>query len=105
MVGLLTDSRGFGIFDIYDFLLTIDYWVIWIPDYDIRGQARLGWLALSPCCAAAYDMQNEMLCLPAGKYMGILTLLQTIVNKKMNRKALFLAAPIVDGGGLYASFP
>jgi len=26
----------------------------------------LGWLALSPCCAAAYDMQTEMLSSPAG---------------------------------------
>ena len=37
-------------------------------------------LALSPCCAAAYDMQTEMssspaggLCLPAGKHTCILT--------------------------------
>jgi hypothetical protein len=27
-VGFLTESRVFGIFDIYDFLLTIDYWLI-----------------------------------------------------------------------------
>jgi len=26
----------------------------------------LGWLALSPCCAAAYDMQTEMSSPPAG---------------------------------------
>jgi len=42
-------------------------------------------------------MQTEMsssptggLCLPAGKHVGILTVFQTIVNKKMTKKALFL---------------
>ncbi len=40
----------------------------------------LGWLARSPCCAAAYDMHTEMsssptggLRLPAGKHTIILT--------------------------------
>jgi len=48
---------------IYYLLLIIDY----LPF------KNLGWLALSPCCAATYDMQTEMssspaggLCLPAG---------------------------------------
>jgi hypothetical protein len=44
-------------------------------------------------------MQTEMpssptggLCLPTGKHAGILTLFQTIVNKKMDKKHFFLAA-------------
>ncbi len=43
------DSRGVGIFDIYDLEFT-----------------NLGWLALSPCHSVAYDMQTEMSSLPTG---------------------------------------
>jgi len=43
------DSRGVGIFDIYDLEFT---------------NMRL--LALSPCCAAAYDMRTEMSSSPTG---------------------------------------
>jgi len=57
----------------------------------------MGLLALSPCCAAAYDMQSEMssspaggLCLPSGKHAGILTYYQIIINKKITKQALFL---------------
>ena len=45
-------------------------------------------------------MQTEMsssptggLCLPAGKYTGILVKFQTIVNKKMLKNELFFALP------------
>jgi len=84
---------GFGgheeILLIYYLLLIIDY----LPFTNMRL------LALSPCCAAAYDMQTEMsfsptggLCLPSGKYTGILTQFQTKVNKKTVKKHFFLAA-------------
>jgi len=79
--------------------LDIGCWLIWIPDYDLRGKVWLGLLVLSPCCAAAYDMHTEMsssptggLCLPAGKHMGILIYFQTMSTKKTNKKALFLDA-------------
>jgi len=58
----------------------------------------LGRLALSPCCAAAYDMQTEMsssptggLCLPAGKHARIITYYQTEVKRKWPKMNFFLA--------------
>ncbi len=49
----------------------------------------LGWLALSPCGLATYDMQTEMsslptggLCLPFDKHEGILTYFQTMSTRK-----------------------
>jgi hypothetical protein len=56
-------------------------------------KSDLGLLVLSPCCAAAYDMQTEMsssptggLRLPSGKHTSILTDIQTIVNKNIGKK-------------------
>ena len=55
-----------------------------------------GWLARSPCHAAAYNMQTEMSSSPtggfrlsAGKHTSILTDFQTKVNKKMKKKCTF----------------
>jgi len=45
----MVPSKEGRIFDIYDLEFT-----------------NLGWLALSPCCAAAYDMQTEMSSSPTG---------------------------------------
>jgi hypothetical protein len=60
------------------------------------GFKNLGWLALSPCCAAAYDMQTEMsssptggLCLPAGKHAGILTFFKHKSTKKRPKNNFF----------------
>jgi len=70
-----------------------------MPDGTIKFD--LGLLALSPCCAAAYDMQTEMssspagvLRLPAGKHEIILTHYQTTVNKKMSKKNFFMSCPV-----------
>jgi len=42
------------------------------------------------CGSPLYLSPTGGLCLPAGKHAGILTLFQTIVNKKMNKKHFFL---------------
>jgi len=75
------------------------HWLMVIGSWFIVHGSLVNWLgrlALSPCGLATYDMQTEMssspaggLCLPAGKHTGILTLLQTIVNKKNGQKATF----------------
>ena len=81
--------------------LLLIYYLLLIIDY--LPFTNLGRLALSPCCAAAYDMHTEMLpspagglCLPSGKHTGILTYFLTIVNKKMTKKQLFLARPLTS---------
>ena len=56
----------------------------------------LGRMALSPCCAAAYDMHTKMssspaggLRLPTGKHAGILTYIQTMSTKKRPKRNFF----------------
>ena len=71
----------------------------WFPPYDggsVTLVIRLGWLALSPCGLATYDMHTEMsslptggLCYPAGKHTGILTYFQTMSTKKWPKKHFF----------------
>jgi len=59
----------------------------------------LGWLALCPCHSVAYDMQTEMSSIACWRFMlacwqtcGYFNIFPNNVNKKMNKKALFLAA-------------
>ncbi len=60
-----------------------------IKHHSLRNKIDLALLALSPCCAAAYDMQTEISYSPAGgfcssadKQAGILTYFQTMSTKK-----------------------
>ena len=73
---------------------TIYYWLFWIPDYDIRGQAWLGFLA----CICWYEnvrfyaisfayWRFMLACWLTYWYFNIVS---NIVNKKTNKKALFL---------------
>jgi len=79
------------------------HWLMVISSWFIVHGSLVNWLgqlALSPCCAAAYDMQTEMSSLPTGglylpisKHVGILTYYQTIVKKKMKKKHFFWSSP------------
>jgi len=50
---------------------------------------RLGWLGLKACGSPLKLSPAGGLCLPAGKHTGILTIFQTLINKKMDKKQLF----------------